>query len=207
MPRCVITIIRWWYNLRGRIATRAFITRGNFLLYYNNIRGNMPPPARRIPSYFRASRFSSLTASYRLSATLIILRGCSGDFAFSHRRAWPRERLPTALILLIATDNLKIRNVRGRRDTHASHEISYSWSQGYRRFFLINGKFLFFRDGFVKKLFIKSIYVLQSWMHYRFYYFLSNSIQLIVIEKYNCVASCARFNDFEASFFMGIRTS
>lgn len=46
MPRCVITIIRWWYNLRGRIASRAFIIRGNFLLYYNNIRGNMPPPAR-----------------------------------------------------------------------------------------------------------------------------------------------------------------
>lgn len=28
---------------------------------------------------------------------------------------------------------------------------------------------------------------------------------LIVIEKYNCVASCARFNDFKV-FFTGIRT-
>jgi len=129
MPRCVITIIRWWYNLRGRIATRAFITRGNFLLYYNNIRGNMPPPARRIPSYFRARRFSSLTASYRLSATLIILRSCSSNFAFSHRRAWPQKRLPTASIRLIVTDNLKICSIR-ENIIRVFHEISYeNWSK------------------------------------------------------------------------------
>jgi len=46
----------------------------------------MPPPARRIPSYFRACRFSSLTDSHRLSATLIISR------AFSRRRARRRDR-------------------------------------------------------------------------------------------------------------------
>lgn len=122
----------------------------------------MPPPARRIPSYFRARRFSSLTASYRLSATLIILRSCSGDFAFSHRRAWLRERLPTALILLIATDNLKICNVR-ENVTCMLRKISYENSSTCT-IFLIAIIFYSFATVLLLKIYLYPKYIVALYI-------------------------------------------